>query len=212
MLRTVRRRDLRDVLGFRHCDGESVAHLDVQHHVDIGAAVAGIDDVVRPDLQLRLQLVEGRYFSVAGGGAHQAFDLARGVVNKFGAVNVVTGNDPLESGLNHFHRGGGDYVEIEVIAIHSVLEHLVKQFDIFFQADVLADFVEMLLPHLLAELGIMQKQVRQFRPLLHQVQFGHALRLAFKFRSRNADQFTQYVAGIVESKGLVKVAGKKVTL
>ena len=99
-----------------------------------------------------------------------------------------------------------------MIAVHSVLEHLVKQFDIFFQPDVLADFVQMLFPHFLAELGIMQQQVRQLRALLHQVQLGHALRLTFKFRSRNADQFTQHVAGIVESKGLVKVAGKKVTL
>ena len=70
----------------------------------------------------------------------------------------------------------------------------------------------MLFAHFLAELGIVQQQVRQFRALLHQVQLGHALRLAFKFRSRNADQFTQYVAGIVESKGLVEVTGKKVTL
>ena len=125
---------------------------------------------------------------------------------------MVAGNDAFERGLNHLHRGRGEHIKIEVIAVHSVLENLVKQFDIFFQADVLAHFVQMLLAHFLAELGIVQQQIGQLRALLHQVQLGHALRLAFKFRSRNAHQFAQHVPGIVERQGLIEVAGKKVTL
>ena len=105
----------------------------------------------------------------------------------------------------------GEHIEIEVIAIHSVLENLVEQFDIFFQADVLADFVQMLFAHLLAKLGIVQKQIGQLRALLHQVQLGHALRLAFEFRSRNAHQFAQHIPGIVEGQGLIEVTGKKIT-
>ena len=106
----------------------------------------------------------------------------------------------------------GEHVKVEVISIHPVLEDLVKQFDIVFQANVLADFVEMLFAHSAAKLGIVQKQVGQLRALLHQVQLGHALRLTFKFRSRNAHQFAQHIPGIVEGQGLVEVTGKQVTL
>ena len=99
-----------------------------------------------------------------------------------------------------------------MIAIHSVLEHLIEQFDIVFQANVLAHFVEMLLAHSLAKLGIVQQQVGQLGALLHQVQLGHALRLALEFRGRNTHQFAQHIPGIVEGQGLVEVTGKKITL
>ena len=48
-------------------------------------------------------------------------------------------------------------------------------------------------------------------PLLHQVQLGHSLRLAFKFCGGNAHQFAQHVSRIIKSKRLIKVTGKKIT-
>ena len=54
----------------------------------------------------------------------------------------------------------------------------------------------------------MQEQVGQLRPLLYQIEFGHAFRLALEFLGRNADQLAQHVAGVVESQRLVEIAGE----
>ena len=58
----------------------------------------------------------------------------------------------------------------------------------------------------------MQQQVSELRPLLYQVQPGHALRLAFKLRRGNANELTQYVPRIIERECLVKVTRKKIPL
>src|ERR1700733_14678703 len=44
--------DMRYMLGFRNGDGEAVAGVDVEHDVDIGISVAGVNDVVRADLEI----------------------------------------------------------------------------------------------------------------------------------------------------------------
>ena len=59
--------DLGDVLVFRDGNGQAFAAVDVQHDVNVGAAVAHIDDAVVADLQLRGQLFKNRDFAVAGG-------------------------------------------------------------------------------------------------------------------------------------------------
>ena len=68
----------------------------------------------------------------------------------------------------------------------------------------------MLLSDPTLKLRIMQQQVGQLRPLLHQVEFGHAFRLALEFLGRNANQLAQHVTGVVESQRLVEVAGEQV--
>ena len=56
----------------------------------------------------------------------------------------------------------------------------------------------------------LQQQVRQFRALLHQVDFGHSLGLALEVLGGNANQFGQHVARIIKCERLVKVAGENV--
>src|SRR5580692_1541830 len=61
------------------------------------------------------------------------------------------------------------------------------------------------------KLWIMQQQVRQLGALLDQVELRHPLRLALEFRSRNADQFAEYIARVVESQRLVEITSKDIT-
>src|SRR5437667_12821790 len=56
----------------------------------------------------------------------------------------------------------------------------------------------------------MKQQIGKLRPLLHQIQLGHPFRFAFEFSSGNANQFAQYIPGIIESERLIKITGKKI--
>ena len=94
---------------------------------------------------------------------------------------MVLGNDAFEGRLNHLDGRSREHIEIEVIAIHSVLEDLVQQFDIVFQANRLAHLIQMLLAHFLAKLGIMQQQVGQLRALL--TRFNLAMPCALRSNS-----------------------------
>ncbi len=75
----------------------------MQHDVDVGTAVATIDDVVRADLGTGLELVENKNFSVTRGGASDGLNLAAAFVLEFRSVNVVRRNDPLERRLDDFN-------------------------------------------------------------------------------------------------------------
>src|SRR5450432_4236168 len=108
--------DLGDVFGFGDGDGETVARVYVQHDVDIRAAVTGVDNMVGPDFAAGLQLVKEGNFSVASGGANDGVDFTGALVGEFGAVDVIGGQNILESGADDFNRGGGEDVEIELIA------------------------------------------------------------------------------------------------
>src|SRR5207247_4065581 len=54
------------------------------------------------------------------------------------------------------------------------------------------------------------QQIGKLRPLLHQVQLGHAFRFAFELSRGNANQFAQHVTGIIERERLIKITGKKI--
>src|SRR5882672_5413294 len=97
-------------------------------------------------------------------------------------------------------------------AIDSVFQNAVQQLNVVFQANALAHFVQMFFTHTGAEFGIVKKQVGKLRSLLHQVQFCHAFRLALELRGGNSDQLAQDIARVVESQGLVKVAGENIPL
>src|SRR4029077_4768089 len=81
-------RYLRNKLGLGNSDGEAVANVDVQHDVDIGAAVTHIDDVVRANLSFGLELVEHRHFAITSGGASDGFNLARVVIAEFRSIDM----------------------------------------------------------------------------------------------------------------------------
>src|SRR5262249_52327722 len=68
--------DLRYVFGLGDRDGESVTCVDVQHHVNIGAAIADVHNVVRRHLEGALQFVQDRDLAVARNRAHDAVDLS----------------------------------------------------------------------------------------------------------------------------------------
>lgn len=91
------------------------------------------------------------------------------------------------------------------------VQQLVQKLDVALQANSLADLAKMFFPHLRAKLRVVQQQVRELRALLHEVDFGHSLRLALEFFGRDADQLRQHIAGIVESQRLVKVTCEDVS-
>ncbi len=89
-------------------------------------------------------------------------------------------------------------------------EQLVQHLDVSLEANALAHFAQMFLPNFRLELRIMQQQVSELSPLLHQVDLGHALGFALEFFGRNSDQLGEHVTGIVEGERLVKVARENI--
>ena len=91
--------NLSDVLRLRHGDSESVAPVDMQHHVNVGTAVADVHDVGRRNPQLFLELIQPRDLAITGRGTHQAFDLALCAVLELRAETVVLGTRPSSADL-----------------------------------------------------------------------------------------------------------------
>src|ERR1700688_1131124 len=98
------------------------------------------------------------------------------------------------------------------MSVDSGLENLVEQFDVPLEANALSYLMKMLFPHLRLEFWIVQQQVGELRSLLHEVDLRHAFCFAFKFSGRNADEFSQHVARIIEGERLIEVAREDVTL
>ena len=96
------------------------------------------------------------------------------------------------------------------MSVDAGFEDLIKQFDIPFEANALAHFMEMLFAHFVFELGIVKQKVSELRSLLDQIDLGHPLGFAFELLGRNADQFGEHVAGIVEGERLIEVARKNI--
>ena len=121
---------------------------------------------------------------------------------------MVFGNNAFQRRLDNFHRRRRKHVKIKVEAWNSVVKNLIKQRNIFFEPDALADFVQVFFAHPSLELRIVQQQISELRPLLHQVQSRHAGGFALELLGWNTDQFGQNIAGIVEGERLVEVAGE----
>src|SRR5207237_4221879 len=132
------------IFGFGNRDGEAVAQVHVQHDVQIGAAVAGINDVIRADLEIALQLVECGDLAVTGGGAHDGLDVPAVAVAKLGAKNVVERNNPFQGGLDDLDGSSREHVKIETVAVNPLSQDLIEQLNILLQADTLADLVQVL--------------------------------------------------------------------
>src|SRR4029077_10981960 len=139
----------------------------MQHHVNVGAAIAGVYDLGRPDLQLGLQLIEPGHLPIAGCGTSDGIDLARRGVAEFRPVDMIFGNDAFESRANDFDWCRRKYIEVKVVTVDSLLEKLVEKLDVVFQANSLAHLVEVFATNAGTKLGIMQQQISQFSALLH---------------------------------------------
>src|ERR1700683_514083 len=199
-------RDLGNVGRLRNRDGEAVTRVELQHHVNIGAAVSRINYVIGTGDVLGEQLVEHRDLAVARGGANNRVDFAGRFVAELSAINVILGHDAFESGVNHLDGRGRENVKIEDESIHAPFEDLVKKFDIPLEANALAYLVKMFLAHLGFELRVVEKQVGEFGSLLDQVNLRHAFGFAFELRGGDADQLGEHVAGVVEGERLIEVA------
>src|SRR5215471_2292171 len=90
-------RDLGYELGFRDRDSISVAAIDMEHDVDIRAAVADIDDAVLADLEYRLETVEDRDLAISGGHAKDRANFAGcRIVIELSSVDVIGGHNAFE--------------------------------------------------------------------------------------------------------------------
>jgi len=202
--------DLGDVFGFGDGDGETVAGVDVEHDVYVGAAVTGIDHVVGADFFAGLEFVEERDFTVTGGGPNDGVDFAGGLVGEFGAMNMIGGEQTFEGAADDFDRGGGEHEEIEMVAFDAVIENFVEQADIGLEANLFADLNEMFLADAGTQVGIMKEEIGEFGTLLDQIELGHAFGFAFEFFGGDADDFGEDIAGIVEGQGLVEIADEEI--
>ena len=90
-------------------------------------------------------------------------------------------------------------------------ERFEQQLDVVLQPDPLAGFVEVFFAHTAVKLGIVQQQISQLRALLDQIQAGHTERFAFEFSRRDAQHFTEHIAGVVKAQRLIKITGKDIT-
>src|SRR5262245_302414 len=182
--------DLGNVFGFRDGDGEAVAQVDMQHDVQVGAAVTHVNNVVGTDLQLGLQLVERGHLAVPRGSADDGVNLPAAGIAELGAKDVVRWNYSFQGRPDHFDGRGGEHVKIEMVTIDSAGQDLVEQIDILLQADALADFVQVFFAHPAAKHRIVQQQVSEFRTLLDEVQLRHTGGFALEFLRGNAEQLT----------------------
>src|SRR6185437_10078263 len=107
--------DLRYMLGFRDSDREAVAHLYMQHDVNIRTAVANVNNVIRPNLQRSLQLVKHSNLAIASGRADQGIDFAGTLVAEISPVDMIRGDNTFERRLNHLRGRSGQNIKIEVI-------------------------------------------------------------------------------------------------
>src|SRR5258708_7603151 len=87
--------DLRNVWRLRNRDGQAVACVHMQHDVNIGAAVANVNHMVRRDVTFCLQPVENGYFSVTSRRTNNALNFSRITVFELGAINVIRGHNAL---------------------------------------------------------------------------------------------------------------------
>ena len=72
--------------------------------MNVGTAVARINHVIRPSNLLQKQLIQNRDFAISRRGAHDRVDLARRLVAKFRAENVIGRNNVFQRRLNYLHR------------------------------------------------------------------------------------------------------------
>src|SRR3989475_2851636 len=202
--------DMGNMLGFGDCDGEAVSHVHVQHHMHVGTAVAGVNNLIGPNLQLGLQIIEHGYFAISSRGTNHALNPTFRVVAELCSVNVVGGKHSFQRRLNYLHRSRRQNIKVELVAFDSTLKNFGEKLDVFLQANNLSDLIEMFAAHAAAKFRIMKQQIGKLRPLLHQIQLGHPFRFAFEFSRGNANQFAQYIPGIIESERLIKITGKKI--
>ena len=93
-------------------------------------------------------------------------------------------------------------------ALDLLRQKAVEQIDVRLQAYALAGFIQMLGAHLGPEFGVVQQQIGELAPLLHQIEFSHPGGLALELAGGDPKQLGQHKARVVEAQCLVKIAGE----
>src|SRR5678815_4467565 len=135
--------DLADSPRLRHRDGETFPAVDVQHHVEVGASVADIDDAVSRQPERDAKLVDRLDLAVPGRHTRDGFDLAGARrVGELRATNVRAREQPLQRGVHHFFGRRGDDVHLEAIPIDALGQHPRQVADVALESDAPADLDE----------------------------------------------------------------------
>src|SRR5207248_2844553 len=129
-------------------------------------------------------------------------------VEELGSKDVVFGHNTFQWRLNNLDRRRGDDIEVKMESWNPAVENLIEQRNIFFQTYALAHLVKVFFADPVLKLGIMQQQIRELRPLLHQIQPRHPSRFTLELVCRDSHQLRQNIPGVVEGQRLVKITGK----
>src|SRR5260221_1464088 len=161
-------RDTCHVLRFRYRHGQSIAAVDVQHDVNVGASVSHVHHAVVADFERSLELLEYGDFPISGRHPADGLNLSRGRVEmKARAGNMILGNDAFQRRLDDLLRRRRNHVKRELITL-DVVEQLREQPDIRLEPNLLTNLYQVFLSNA-AVLRVMQQQIRQLPALLNEM-------------------------------------------
>src|SRR5580765_5263119 len=100
-------------------------------------------------------------------------------------------------------------MEIKFVAFGKRFKRLGKKLYVVLETDEFAGFEQMFTANP-AKFRIVQNQIRKFRALLHEINLSKPF--DFVMEAVDADEFSENDSGIVETEGLVKIAGQKILL
>ena len=162
--------------------------------------------MVVADAEVRAKFFEHGDFAPSGGGAHDGFDFAGGlVVAEARAEDVIGRNDAFERRLDDFLRRGGDDVEMKFVTLRQIVEDAREKCDVVFQADALAGLNEMIAADA-AEIRVVENQIAKLRALLDEVHLRQAFDVVVE--PVKTDELAQHDSRVVEAERLVKITGQ----
>src|SRR5438093_8311564 len=103
----------------------------MQHHVNVRASVANIDNPIVADLEHALQLVEHCDLPVARRNMVDRLNLSGlRVVPETRAEDMIDRHDAFQRGLDDFHGSSRDNVEVESVSLNGLAEDFGQQTDV----------------------------------------------------------------------------------
>src|SRR6185295_19171523 len=95
----------------------------MQHYVNVGTSVTGVNDAVMADLQLGLQFFQHGHLAITGGNADNGLDLSGIlIVKEARAKNMIGRHDSFERRLDHFLRRGRYDVKRKAMTLDQVFD------------------------------------------------------------------------------------------
>src|SRR5215210_1257350 len=103
----------------------------MQHHMDVGAAVADIDNSVARNAESDAEIVDGGNFAVSSGNLNDIVDIASHVIEfESGCDDVIRRDDAIESGVDDLPRRRGHDVEVEFKSLYAVSQKVGEKCDV----------------------------------------------------------------------------------